>query len=114
MIHQVYNTIVANPSDPSQMKIYRSGFQHYTKAVQGLKERLSNIKGKADHTTWEISLLASWLFTVFEVLVGNEEGAYWHMQGGFKLMKSVLSEHKMRANLPGNLEDIRMAFNRLE
>lgn len=79
MLHQIYGFIVVNPNDPSHLDIYYSGIRHYSKAVKALKDRLANVKGKADTAIWEVSLFASLLFTGFEVLVGNEQGAYWQV-----------------------------------
>lgn len=117
MLHQIYGFIVINPSDPTYLEIYYAGMKHYSKAVKALKERLAEVKGKADSMIWEISLLASFLFTGFEVLVGNEYGAYWQMYSGFKLMKSALAQHDMKSNalsLPGNLRALTLAWNRLD
>jgi hypothetical protein len=117
MLHQIYSFIVINPSDPSYLEIYYAGIKHYSKAVKALKERLAEVKGKADTMTWEISLLASFLFTGFEVLVGNEHGAYWQMYSGFKLMKNALTQHDARStalSLPGNLGALALAWNRLD
>jgi hypothetical protein len=76
MLHQVHGFIVANPSDASHLEVYYAGMKHYSKAVQALKQRLASIKGNADSMVLEISILASFLFTGFELLVGNEYGAY--------------------------------------
>lgn len=67
-------------SQPSYLDIYYSGIRHYNKAIKALKERLHNVKGSADRMTWEVSLLAACLFTGFEVLIGNELGAYWQVR----------------------------------
>ena len=83
MLHKIYGHIVINPNDPSHLDVYYSGIRHYSKAVKALKELLSNVKGKADTATWEVSLFASLLFTGFEVLVGNEHGAYWQVRSPF-------------------------------
>jgi hypothetical protein len=80
MLHQIYDFIVRNPNDPSYLDTYYSGIKHYSKAVKALKERLANVNGNADATTWEVSLFASYLFTGFEVIVGNENGAYWQVR----------------------------------
>lgn len=117
MLHQIYGYIVTNPNDPSHLDIYYSGIRHYSKAVRALKSRLADINGKADTTTWEVSLLASLMFTGFEVLVGNELGAYWQMHSGFKLMKSALTQHGTEStalSLPGNLGALTLAWNRLD
>ena len=79
MLHQIYGFIVRNPNDPSYLDTYYSGIKHYSKAVNALKDRLANVNGNADTTTWEVSLFASYLFTGFEVIVGNELGAYWQV-----------------------------------
>lgn len=117
MLHQIYGFIVINPNDPTYLDIYYAGIKHYSKAVKALKERLAQVNGKADTITWEVSLLASSLFTGFEVLVGNEHGAYWQMYSGFNLMKTALARYDAKStalSLPGNLGALALVWNRLD
>ena len=114
MIWQIYEEIISKPGDRSQLPIYRSAFRHYQKSIQFLKDRLETIKGDPDIASWEVALVASLMFIAFEVIVANEEGAYWHMQSGFKLLKSVMEKYEKGRPLPGNLDELTVGFNRID
>jgi hypothetical protein len=124
MMHHIYPFIVSNPSDPSFIYLYRLAFKHYAHAVKELKEHLASLSDPTnpDIRTWETSLLASYLFTAFEILIHNEEGAYFQTQSGFKLMRNALSYYNFGPGssshdlekLPGNLAEITLAFNRVD
>jgi hypothetical protein len=114
MIRHIHCFISADPGNPSHLGVYQNGFRHYTKAVQALNSRLSNIKGKPDRLTWEVCLLTGVLFTIFEVLVGNELGAYMHLQSGLNLVKTVLNDYGSERTLPGFLGELVYVWNRVD
>lgn len=76
MVRQAYSAIAKDPGSWNQLDVYRDAFRHYLKAVQALKRQLSKVRCKADTRMWEISLVASYGFTAFESLIGNDEGAF--------------------------------------
>jgi hypothetical protein len=76
MVRQAYSAIAKDPGSWSQLEVYRDAFRYYLKAVQALKRQLAKVKCKADTRMWEISLVASYGFTAFESLIGNDEGAF--------------------------------------
>lgn len=114
MVREIYCAAIERPNDVSQVEIYRSAVRHYIKAVQVLRSKLAAVKGRASNTMWEVSLLASFGFTLFEVMIDNEEGINLQMQNGLKLVKSILGEYRSKVNLPGNLEEVMRAWNRLD
>ncbi|KAF4637653.1 hypothetical protein G7Y89_g414 [Cudoniella acicularis] len=87
MIHQTRSS----HSDPRAMDIHRSAYRHYAKAIRLLNELLNNLAGEASSEVWEITLLASFLFTAFEILRRDEERAGWWIQSGKMLLKHATS-----------------------
>lgn len=115
IMHNLHPYITANPGDTTYMPVYKSAIRHYASAVKSLKEKLEKLEGDPDLATWEISILASFLFTGFELLIGNEEGAHFQNINGFNMMKSALNTYRAQPaqiELPGSLKTLVTGMNR--
>jgi len=90
---------------------------HYISAIRGLHSHLSGVKGKAHLLLWEISFVASYLFTILQLALKNASGAYYWLKGRYKILK-----HAFRAfgpeihgrTLPASMRDVARAFGRLD
>ena len=90
--------------------------KHLFNAKRYLRIRLANINGKADLGTWELSLLAHFLFTKFQIQIGCKKNARKYMKTGIILFRSALRvfcSGNTDVELPGQLPKIAMAFGRL-
>lgn len=115
ILHNLHPYIAANPGDSTYIPVYKSAIRHYASAVKGLKDKLARLEGGPDLETWEISILASFLFTSFELLIGNEDGAHLQNTNGFNMMRSALNTyraHPFQIELPGSLKTLVMGMNR--
>jgi len=85
--------------------------------VRLLSNRLSQIQGKADTVTWELTFMACYLFTEFQSILGNEKGAHVWLQKGFRLLKGALcfygSSDAEGLDLPERIRETAVAFGRL-
>jgi hypothetical protein len=70
----------------------------------------------ADTQSWEVVLLASFLFTTFDVLSGIEGRAYWWMQSSLLMLKTAIGVlgRNGSAALSGNLKELALVFRRLD
>jgi len=114
MMHHISAGGYQDPRNLERQQMFQAGLKHYVDSVRVLQKILARANGNDDKATWEISLLASYLFTSFESLMGNEEGAHDQMESGLKLMKNALQKFDFDAEYSGNLEEIAYAFNRLD
>jgi len=114
MMHHVSAGGTQDPKKSNRQQILNAGLGHYGNSIKALQRLLNRANGKADKATWEISILASYLMSSFETLVGDEESAFNQMQSGFNLVKNRLVDHKFDAEHAGNLEELAYAFNRLD
>jgi len=94
----------------------RAASSHYAKAVRFMNELLSRMRVGADTQSWEIVLLASFLFTTFDVLSGIEGRAYWWMQSSLLMLKTAVGVlgRNGSVTLSGNLKELALVFRRLD
>jgi hypothetical protein len=116
VIHQSrYVNICVNYSS-IMADLHTSAYKHCSKAVRLLMQRLSDIKGKADTVTWELSFMTCYLFTEFQSILGNEKGAHIWLRKGFRLLKGAFSFYGSDPDgwdLPFRMRETALAFSRL-
>ena len=91
--------------------------RHYIFALRGLHSRLSGVTGKADPQTWEISFVASYLFTVLQLALRNVSGAYFWLKAGYRILKHAFRFFGPEIHgrtLPASMRDVAKAFGRLD
>ncbi|KAH8597745.1 hypothetical protein B0O99DRAFT_592305 [Bisporella sp. PMI_857] len=115
MVRRISYNNIGEPSDKEHMDTCRAAFQHYAKSIKLLQEKLDKVENGAEYSTaWDIALLASWLFVVFEALVGNQQKAHWHVQNGLRLLKHAPKNgSESAAKYCGSIGEIAIAFNKL-
>lgn len=96
--------------------LLRAASSHYVKAANFMNELLSRMRVGADTQSWEVVLLASFLFTTFDVLSGIEGRAYWWMQSSLLMLKTAIGVlgRNGSAALSGNLKELALVFRRLD
>ncbi|KAH6679793.1 hypothetical protein B0J14DRAFT_306669 [Halenospora varia] len=107
MMHQTRNI----RNDSRAVVVQQSALRHYVQAIRLLNELLNSLDGEAGSEIWELTLLATFLFTSFEVFRRNEERAEWWMQSGKMLLKHAKSP---TSDMKGDFKDVGTALNMLE
>lgn len=76
----------AHPNDSQSGNPERSATRHYGKAIRLLSASLSQITGKVQGETREITILTTFLLAAFEILRRNDDRAKYWMENGMKLL----------------------------
>jgi hypothetical protein len=119
MMHQSHSVNICLNYSTIISTLHTSASKHCSKAVRLLSNRLSNIKGRADTVTWELSFMTCYLFTEFQSILGNEKGAHVWLRKGFRLLKGALCFYGSRDDdvwgwdLPCSIRVTALAFGRL-
>jgi len=116
MIHQSKHVNICMNYSSIIAELHNSAYKHCSKAVRLLTQRLSDIKGKADTVTWELSFMTCYLFTEFQSILGNEKGAHIWLRKGFRLLKGAFSFYGSDPDgrgLPFRIRETALAFSRL-
>ena len=90
---------------------------HLLHSKRHLRIRLANLIGNADLGVWEISLVASYLFTKLQIGIGCMDSARRYLRAGFRLIRLALRSFCSKnaySYLPGYLPDVAKALRRLE
>jgi len=98
-------------------EIPEAAVRHFLSSKRHFKTRLANISGKADLGTWELSLIATLLFTKFYIAIGRERSVRQCLKTGYVLIRSALRNFcygSTYVDLPGYLPIMAIAFRRLE
>ncbi|KAG4439046.1 hypothetical protein IFR05_005474 [Cadophora sp. M221] len=91
--------------------------RHYISAIRGLHDRLAGIRGGANAPAWEVSFVASYLFTVLQFALQNKTGAYFWLKAGYRILKHafrVFGVEIYGRTLSATMRDVARAFGRLD
>lgn len=84
---QLEHTLPWNPQELKECDL------HYLSALSSLNKRLDR-----SPISWEVALIGSLLFAVFEVLRGNDLLGLKHMQSGLSILREYLLKFPVQAS----------------